>query len=148
MFINLVLLQMEQYKGIGDLPMNEKREAKLINKINRLLRRINCPRWLHYYGSKKYEFYQHIIALLLKECFKLSFRRVSKLLQMLGINVPSYSALCKMRKRIPLSLWKKILQITVCFDSNLVAVDSTGLSRTNPSWHYIRRIDRKEPIKS
>ena len=125
-----------------------KKEDKLINKIKRLLKRTNCPRWLHHFGQKKYEFYQHIIALLLKECFKLSFRRASKLLQMLGINVPSYSALCKMRKRIPLSLWKKILQITVCFDSNLVAIDSTGLSRTNPSWHYIKRIDRKEPIKS
>ena len=30
----------------------------------------------------------------------------------------------------------------------MVAIDSTGLSRTNPSWHYIKRIDRKEPIKS
>ena len=128
--------------------MNEKKEVKLINKIKRLLKKANCPRWLHYYGPKKYEFYQHMIALLLKECFKLSFRRVAKLLQMLGLDVPSYSALCKMRKRIPLLLWKNLLQLTVLFDSQLVAVDSTGLSRTNPSWHFVKRIDRKEPVKS
>ena len=109
---------------------------------------MNCPRWLHHYGPKKYEFYQHIIALLLKECFKLSFRRVSKLLNMLGIQVPTYSALCKIRKRIPFWMWKRFLGLTVNFNSYLVAVDSTGLSRTNPSFHYIKRIDRKKPVKN
>ena len=125
-----------------------KKEDKLVNKINRLLKRLGCPRWLHHYGPKKYELYQHVVALLLKECFKLSFRRVSKLLQMLGLDVPSYSALCKMRKRIPLWMWKNILQMTANFKSYLTAIDSTGLSRTNPSWHYVKRIDRKKPVKS
>jgi len=125
-----------------------KKEDKLINKVKCLLKRLKIPRFLHYFGPKKYEFYQHAVALLLKEVFKLSFRRVSNLLNMLGIEVPSYSALCKMRKRIPLHLIKELLQITVNFNSNLVAVDSTGLSRTNPSWHYIKRIDRKKPVKS
>lgn len=128
--------------------MNEKREVKLLNKIKHLLKRMNCPRWLHHYGPKKYEFYQHVVALLLKECFKLSFRRVSKLLNMLGIYVPSYSALCKMRKRIPFWMWKTLLGLTVNFNSYLVAVDSTGFSRTNPSWHYVKRIDSKKPVKS
>ena len=125
-----------------------EKEVKLVKKIKRLLKRMNCPRWLHHFGPKTYEFYQHVVALLLKECFKLSFRRVSKLLNMLRVDVPTYSTLCKMRKRIPLWIWKKILQLTVDFNSYLVAVDSTGLSRTNPSWHYVKRIDRKKPIKS
>ena len=128
--------------------MNGKKEVKLINKIKRLLKRLRCPRWLHHFGPKTYEFWEHIMALLLKECFKLSFRRVSKLLRMLGINVPSYSALCKMRKRIPLDLWKRLLELTADFNSYLVAIDSTGFSRTNPSFHYIKRIDRKKPVKS
>lgn len=123
------------------------KEVKLINKVKRLLRKANVPRWLHHYGPKRYEFYEHLLALLLKECFKLSFRRISKLLTGLGFNVPSYSALCKMRKRIPLSMWKSMLQLTANFSSCLVAVDSTGLSRTNPSWHYTKRIGRKKPIK-
>ena len=125
-----------------------KKEDKLVNKIKRLLKKLNCPRWLHHYGPKKYEFHQHIVALLLKECFKLSFRRVSKLLNLLGIHVPTYSALCKIRKRIPFWMWKNLLQLTVTFNSYLVAIDSTGLSRTNPSFHYIKRIDRKKPVKS
>ncbi len=121
-----------------------KKEIRLVNKIKRLLRRLKCPRWLHHFGPKKYEFWQHIVALLLKECFKLSFRRASKLLNMLGIDVPTYSALCKIRKRIPLSLWKMLLQSTVNFNSELVAVDATGLSTTNPSWYYARRIGQED----
>lgn len=39
---------------------------------------------------------------------------------MLGQKVPTFSALCKSRK----------------------------ISRTNPSYHYIKRIDRKKPVKS
>ena len=122
------------------------KEAKLVNKIKLFLKRLGIERWLHHYGPKKYEFYQHAIALLLKEAFKLSFRRTAKLLNQLGIEVPTYSALCRMRRRVPLWLWNKLLGITCNFDSNLVAVDSTGFSRTNPSWHYVKRIDRKKPV--
>jgi transposase len=39
------------------------------------------------------------------------------------------------------------LKSTANFEHFSVAVDSTGFSRTNPSHHYIKRIDRKNPIK-
>ncbi len=29
-----------------------------------------------------------------------------------------------------------------------VAIDSTGISNTNPRYHYIKRIDRKKPVKN
>ena len=89
----------------------------------------------------------HVVCLLAKEIMKFSFRRVSSILGMLGFKVPSYSALCKMRKRIPLLIWQNILQMTARFNSNLVAVDSTGFSRQNPSFYYIKRIDREKPVK-
>jgi len=126
----------------------DKKEVKLINKIKRLLKRLKCPRYLHSFGPKKYEFSQHIVALLLKEVFKLSFRRVANLLNMLNIIVPTYSALCKSRRRIKLGFWKQLLRLTSNFQSYMVAVDSTGLSRSNPSWHYIKRINSQKPIKS
>ncbi len=34
------------------------------------------------------------------------------------------------------------------FNGFSVAVDSTGFSRTNPSYHYIKRIGREKPVKS
>ncbi len=125
-----------------------KSEAKLIKKIKLLLKRANCPEFLHRFGPKTYRFYEHAFALFIKEEYKLSFRRVSKLLRSFGFNVPTYSALYKMRLRIPKWILEQLFAMTNNFKSiRILAIDSTGLSRTNPSWHYIKRIDRKKPIK-
>ena len=125
-----------------------KKEANLFKKIKGLLREIQCPRFLHHFGPKKYKFKQHALALLLKEVLKLSFRRVSKLLRLLGIIVPTYSALCKSRKRIPKWIWQKLLQLTSGIIHKRVAIDSTGFSMSNPSFYYIKRINRRKPVKS
>lgn len=126
----------------------KKREIKLIKKLSKLLKQLNQREYLHHFGPKKYKFVQHALALLLKESLKCSFRRISKLLEVLEIKVPTYSALCKSRKRIPMSLWNSLLKLTAGNHSGFVAVDGTGFSRTNPSFHYVKRIDRRQPVKS
>ena len=124
-----------------------KREVKLVNKIKHLLKRANVPRHLHHYGPKKYEFHQHAFALFIRQACKLSLRRVEKLLRGLGFEVPTYSALCKMNKRA-VSILIKLFEQTCAFAQVLVAsIDATGLARANPSLYYIKRIDRKKPIK-
>lgn len=123
------------------------KQVKLLKKLKLLLKKIRCPRYLHYFGPKKYEFVQHAHALLLKEALRCSFRRLTKLLNLLGVDVPTYSALCKSRKRIPLWIWRKLLSLSVNATTPIVAVDGTGFSRTSPSYHYIKRIDRSNPIK-
>ena len=120
---------------------------KLARKIHRLLREIRCPRWLHHFGPKKYRFEDHLTALMSMQSFRLSFRRAAELLGLLGIKVPTYSALCKMRKRIPASLWNSLLKKTAGVKHERVAIDGTGFSTTNPSFHYLKRIDRKKPVK-
>jgi len=122
-----------------------KKEVKLTKKINRLLKQIGCPRYLHHFGPKTYKFLQHALALLLKEVMQCSFRRISKLLALLGFEVPTYSALCKSRKRIPFWIWNKLLKQTAGLSSGMIAVDGTGFSRTNPSFHYLRRINGQSP---
>jgi len=125
-----------------------KKEEKLVNKIKRLLRRLGCPRWLHHYGPKKYELYQHVFAFVVMAVCRLSLRRVYKFLGMFGYEVPTFSALCKSRKRISPTLFQKVMVLTSGENHQLVAIDSTGISMANPSHHYIKRIDRKKPIKS
>ena len=115
-----------------------KKEVKLTRKINRLLKKIGCPRYLHHFGPKTYKFLQHALALLLKEVMQCSFRRISKLLSLLGSEVPTYSALCKSRKRIPFWIWNNLLKQTAGLSSGMIAVDGAGFSRTNPSFHYVR----------
>lgn len=124
-----------------------KKEAKLINKVKRLLKRLGCPRWLHHFGPKKYEFWKHALALIVKQECRLGYRRVSRLLNWLGFDMPTYSALAKMFGRIKLNLWKKILSLTNNQDLNLVAIDASGMSRPLPSPYYYRRIDRPYPIE-
>ena len=83
----------------------------------------------------------------MKEVLKCSFRRCVKILKMFGVITPTYSALCKCRKRIPLFLWNSLLKLTAGINYNSVAVDSTGFSRTNPSFHYLKRINCEKPVK-
>lgn len=126
-----------------------EKENKLVKKVKRLLRQLGSPRWLHHYGPKKYEFYQHFAALLIRFFCRLSFRRTKQLLDMLGITCPSKSALQSTSKKLDSNFWSRVLDIT-CGSSYLIAIDSTGLSRTNPSYHYLRRIDGmipKVPVK-
>lgn len=124
------------------------KEVKLIKKIKHLLRRANIPRWLHHFGPKKYEFCQHVLALWVRQAAKgMSYRRIVKLLDELGFVVPSYSALCRMNKRAA-KMIKKMFEHTCPQGQVIVAsIDATTLSRTNPSWHYIKRIDRKKPVQ-
>ena len=125
-----------------------KKEERLVNKIKRLLRRLGCPRWLHHFGPKTYELYQHIFAFVVMSVCRLSLRRVHKFLGMLGYKVPTFSALCKSRKRISPTLFQRALALTAGKNHKEVAIDSTGISKTNPSYHYIKRIDSKKPVKS
>ena len=125
-----------------------KKETKLLKKLECLLKKLNCREYLHHFGPKKYKFKQHAIALLLKEVCRMSFRRLTNFFSYFGFAIPTYSALCKSRKRIPLFLWQKILKLTTDLSSTNVAIDSTGFSKTNPSFYFVKRIDRKKPIKS
>jgi transposase len=125
-----------------------KKEVKLVKKLKGLLKQLNQREYLHHFGPKKYKFVHHALALLVKESLKCSFRRISKMLDLLDVKVPTYSALCKCRKRIPLQLWNSLLKLTAGESSGFVAVDGTGFSRTNPSYHYVKRINRRKPIKS
>lgn len=122
-------------------------EVKLVKKVKRLLRRAGLPRWLHHFGPKKYEFWQHALALLVKQEWKLSYRRVSYFLDSIGLIVPTYSALAKTAKRIPLSIWQRLLQATINSQVYIMAIDGTGMSRPLPSPYYYKRIDKPYPVE-
>jgi transposase len=125
-----------------------KKETKLLKKLSYLLNQLNCREYLHHFGPKKFKLKHHLLALISMEVFKLSLRRVEKLFEMFEIKVPTYSALCKSRKKIPTILFEKLVKLTSGLNHEMVAIDSTGFSKTNPSFHYIRRIDSKNPVKS
>lgn len=118
----------------------KKRELKLLKKVSKWLKQLNQREYLHRFGPKKYKLKHHVFALLIMETYQLSLRRVEKMLIMFGILVPSYSALCKSRKKIPTIIWQKLMLLTSGLQHENVAIDMTGFSRTNPSQHYLTRI--------
>ncbi|MFH1421257.1 MAG: IS5 family transposase [Planctomycetota bacterium] len=122
------------------------KENKLIKKVKRLIRKAGLPRWLHKYGPKKYELWHHLIALLVREFCKLSYRRVKQLFDLLGFLCPSKSALQYNAKKIPAALWQHLLTTTTSLQANVVALDATTFTRSSPSFHYLHRIDRLKPV--
>ena len=104
------------------------------------------PRWLHRYGPKKYQLYEHVCALLVRLYSRLSYRRAKQLLDLLGISCPSKSALQWNMARLGTAFWQKAIKATSP-NPYCVAIDSTGFPRTNPSYHYLKRIDGKIPQK-
>ena len=124
-----------------------KNEIKLVNKVKRLIRKAGLPRWLHHFGPKKYEFWNHAIALIIKQECRLGYRRVSNLLSSLGLKVPTYSALAKMFKRLDWRIWRLLLNMTNAQKLNIIAIDGSGMSRPLPSPYYCRRIDKPYPVE-
>lgn len=124
-----------------------KTNNKLLKKLELLLKQLNSREYLHHFGPKKFKLKEHLFALLFMQITKMSFRRASFLLVELGFYVPTYSALCKSRKRISPSLFERLLNKTVSEIPENVAIDSTGISVQNPSAHFVKRIDRKNSVK-
>lgn len=120
------------------------KENKLINKVKRLIRRAGLPRWLHHYGPKKYEFWHHALALLVRALCRFSFDRTVSFLRDMGFKCPARSTLHDTTKKMPVSLWQRLLKLT-CGTTYIAAIDGTGLSRRKPSYYYLKRIDGKIP---
>lgn len=118
-----------------------KKEERLIKKVKRLLRRAGMPRYLHRFGPKKYFFWHHVFALLVRALFRLSYRRTTMLLKLLGFKVGCKSTLHNYAKVIPRQVWQELLRATHQGSVEIAAIDGTGLSRNSRSWHYIKRID-------
>lgn len=124
--------------------MTEKN--KWVKKIERLLRKANAPQYLHHFGPKKYCLWQHFLVLAIKQECKLGYRRACSLLSDLGFHVPTYSAAAKIVLRIPAELWQLIFKATLRVAQVAVAaIDGSTFSRSMPSYHYLRRIDRTAP---
>ncbi len=127
-----------------------KKKRSLLQKINGLIRQARVPTYLHHFGPKKFTSLQHVKCWLLKEKLKCSWDDfIRDHIIYYGVDeIPDVSTLKKFVKRLPFWLKNKLVSLSAGLDSaDYGAIDSTGLSRTNASQHYVKRIDRVEPIK-
>ena len=126
-----------------------KKKNSVTKKVDGLLRLARVPAYLHHFGPKTYKTVQHCKAWLLKEAHKCSWQDYIDDWASQELNqVPDCSTLKKFVKRLPMWLKNKLVSISAGLEpAEYGAIDSTGLSRTNASQHYTKRIDRKKPIK-
>lgn len=124
-----------------------KKEKRLDRKIKRLFRRAGHPRWFHHMGPKKFESWILCLGIIVKQVYRLSYRRAARFLDdYFSIRI-HFTTLQKAAKRLPKSVWQTLLAATI--DTSFVkvaAADGTGFSRTNPSDYFLKRIDRDGPV--
>ena len=119
-----------------------EKEKRLDTKIHRLFAKAGHPRYFHRFGPKKFQTWILCIGLIIKQVYQLSYRRAMKFLDE-HFNVEMHwTTLQKAAKRLPKSLWQNLLAATIeAKNVYLSAFDGSGISRTNASRHYLRRID-------
>ena len=88
-----------------------EKEVKLVKKVKRLLRRLGCLRWLHHFGPKTYEFFEHMYVLLIRAFCRLSYRRTKQFLDLLGKCCPSKSSLQRTAAKLDSGFWQRILKL-------------------------------------
>ena len=127
-----------------------EKKKTLLEKVNGLIRQAKVPRYLHHFGPKTYTSVQHVKCWLLKEKLKCSWDDfVDEHINYYGVEkIPDVSTLKKFVKRLPFWLKNQLVALSAGLSpADFGAIDSTGLSRTNASEHYIKRIDRETPTK-
>jgi len=123
-----------------------KKRKTIVNKVKHLLRKAGLPKYLHNKGPKRFCFWELCLGLLIKEVFRLSYRRTALFLSEFYAIELHWTTLQKCRKRVPLSVWQLLLRLTADDSVSVAAIDGTGLQRSNPSAHYLKRIDHDSKV--
>ena len=113
----------------------------------RLFRRAGHPCWFHHMGPKKFESWILCLGIIVKQVYRLSYRRAARFLDdYFNIKI-HLTTLQKAARRLPKSVWQMLLAATIDTDFvELAVADGTGFSRTNPSDYFLKRIDRDGPV--
>lgn len=128
--------------------MNKRKKERYLNKFNGLLRGAKVPFYLHRMGPKKFTSWKLIKLGLLKEKFGCSFRDIVEFADIVGIEEIHFTTLQKFLQRVPQELWNLLQRLSADLEEvDIAAVDSTGISRTNASKHFLWKIHRKGPDK-
>ena len=133
--------------GWGVDPHMDKKKS-LLQKINEIIGQARAPVYLHHFGPKKFTSLEHLKAWLLKEKLRCSWQDfIDDWASYFLESIPDRSTLIKFVKRIPFWLKNELVALSAGLTpAEYGSIDSTGLSRTNASAHYIKRIDRDKPI--
>ena len=124
-----------------------KKEKRLDRKVKRLLLAAGHPRWYHRLGPKKFQTWIFCLGIVIKQVYRLSYRRAMRFLDEYYHISLHWTTLQKAAKRLPKFLWQSLLATTITVKKiPLAAVDGTGFARSGPSNYFLKRIDRTGPV--
>lgn len=123
------------------------------NLVEKVFNLAKFPERFSNFSKKTYGNFNHIFLLLYKSRLNLSGRRFEKIASELGLQrilcikkIPNHSASSRFLKKVDKELLRLMTQACAILldlvDSKAI-IDSTGFSLTNPSFHYVKRMKKK-----
>ena len=131
------------------------RLIKAVREVGVWLDSCDVPLFSCKFSKRVFTQHQHVKCLVLKTVFRLRYRELVELLEVsdmlvenIGLKrIPHYTTLQKFAARFPCRILDRLITLIarhVCGDVFNVAIDSTGYSLDTSSYHYSKRIGRKE----
>ena len=123
------------------------RQEPLIDKAKRLTQQARLPRFFNVKGRRWHPTWQIYLCHLVYTTYAPSWRRAAKFMRdFYGIEM-EWSCWRKAIMKWPIWAWHALARASAGDEQCLVAaIDGTTLARSNPSQHYLHRIDREQPV--
>lgn len=122
-------------------------EETLKHKSKRLCKRARLSRTLNKYGPKDHPVWQFYLCHLVYTAFCRSWRRAAKFMrEFYGIDL-HWTSWQRAIAKWPMWVWHALAKASAGdVPCEMAAIDGTTFSRSNPSHHYLKRIDRDGPV--
>lgn len=125
--------------------MNQGNELK--DKVNLLYRRARLPRALNKYGPKDHHLKEFLLCHIVYTTFCRSWRRAAKFMREFYSIDLHWTSWQRAIAKWPQWVWLALARASACIEHcKMAAIDGTTLTRSNPSQHYLHRIDREDKI--
>jgi hypothetical protein len=124
------------------------RQKRLIDKAKHVVRVAGLPQFFNKFGRKWHPTWQIYLAHLVYTKYRLSWPRTAKFMtEYYDMNM-DWTCWRKAIRGWPLWVWEAIGRASIKAKScDWAAIDGTCISRSDPSQHYLHRIDREEVVK-
>ena len=119
----------------------------LIKKAKYLRRQARLPKFLNRYGPKDHPLWQFLLAQLVYTTHCKCWRRTAKFMQEYYKIQLHWTSWQRAIAKWPVWVWQAIGRVSAGDDAcTIAAIDGTTFSRSSPSQHYLKRIDKEEPV--
>lgn len=123
----------------------EEKET-LEQKAKHLVRRARLPRFLNRFGWKEHPLWEFMLAQLVYTTYGRCWRRTAKFMREYYGKILHWTSWQRAIAKWPFWVWHALAQASAGNGVAIAAIDGTTFTRSNPSEHYLHRIDREESV--